>query len=615
ETKKPASQLWLCAPDGSNKRQLTQTGTRNRGGRWSPDGTSIAFVSDRVGKGKAGLFVLDVARPGEARAVTKHNQELGALAWSPDGKTIAYTTTFDPENPDEEERDKDAAPPVRVTRRFDYKWDGRGYVGEKRSQIWTVGVASGERTMLTHEPVDHNAPEWSPDGKTISCTVANANAFGNHLCLIDVASGEKKLIGPEGGSVGSWSYSPDGTRIVYAADEEQTHQPDLYLYDVASGTAQRLTDDLPVMPAGGMPGEGLARPVWLDDHEVLLNATRAGASGLYTFNVATAALEPMVTLQASLAGLSVDAGKRLAAAGYASFEATGELFVYDLREQRSDVITDYNGELLKEHPPARWERFEVQRGKYPIEAWLLKPPDFDPAKQYPLILSIHGGPNGAYGYGFTAQLELLATNGFLVAFANPRGSTTYGREFTMQVFQDWGGEDYQDLMAVVDKVLEEPYADASRTGIVGYSYGGYMTSWIIGQTQRFQACVCGAPVFDLEAMVGTSDISHRTSDQQWGGTPATTPEAIAWYETHSPSSYAHRATTPTLIVHGEADQRCPIGQSEQMFATLKQAGCEVEFARYPGGSHGFPRLGPPEHRVDYLQRSLDWFKAHLGEPK
>ncbi|HEU5423524.1 MAG TPA: hypothetical protein VFU72_08300, partial [Nitrolancea sp.] len=142
ESKKPASQLWLRAPDGSNPRQLTRTGQRNRGGRWSPDGESIAFVSDRVGKGKAGLFVLDVARPGEAREVTRHNQELNSLAWSPDGKTIAYTTTYDPENPEETERDKDAAPPVRVTRRYDYKWDGRGYVGEKRGQIWTVDVAS-----------------------------------------------------------------------------------------------------------------------------------------------------------------------------------------------------------------------------------------------------------------------------------------------------------------------------------------------------------------------------------------------------------------------------------------------------------------------------------------
>jgi dipeptidyl aminopeptidase/acylaminoacyl peptidase len=199
----------------------------------------------------------------------------------------------------------------------------------------------------------------------------------------------------------------------------------------------------------------------------------------------------------------------------------------------------------------------------------------------------------------------------VLVYSNPRGSSSYGRDFTMRVTEDWGGEDYKDLMAVMDKVCELPYVDAKRTGVAGYSYGGYMTSWIIGQTDRFQACVCGAPCFDLESMYGTSDISHTFGEQQWGGAPHVSKE---WYAAHSPSTNAHRAVTPTLIVHGESDERCPIGQGEQMFVALKKANCEVEFARYPGGSHSFPRIGPAEHREDYLTRSLAWFKDHLGEP-
>ena len=166
-------------------------------------------------------------------------------------------------------------------------------------------------------------------------------------------------------------------------------------------------------------------------------------------------------------------------------------------------------------------------------------------------------------------------------------------------------------MAVVDAVLQRPYADPERTGIYGYSYGGYMTSWTISQTQRFKAAVCGAPCFDLESMFGTSDIGSTFGIEQWGGTPAAERE---WYAAHSPSTYAHQTRTPTLIVHGEADERCPIGQSEQMFTTLKRAGCEVEFVRYPGGSHLFLRGGPSEHREDYYTRVLAWFKSHLGEP-
>jgi dipeptidyl aminopeptidase/acylaminoacyl peptidase len=195
-----------------------------------------------------------------------------------------------------------------------------------------------------------------------------------------------------------------------------------------------------------------------------------------------------------------------------------------------------------------------------------------------------------------------------VVYANPRGSSSYGRDFATAVYGDWGGEDYLDLMAVMDAVLERPYCDADRQGVRGYSYGGYMTAWIIGQTDRFRAAVCGAPCFDLESFWGTSDIGARFGHRQFGGPAHDVPE---WYEQHSPSSHAHRATTPTLIIHGEADERCPIGQGEQMFVALKQAGVEVEFARYPGGSHLFFATGPPEQRLDALQRTLAWFDRYL----
>jgi dipeptidyl aminopeptidase/acylaminoacyl peptidase len=288
------------------------------------------------------------------------------------------------------------------------------------------------------------------------------------------------------------------------------------------------------------------------------------------------------------------------------------LHVFDNETNEGKVITNYNADVLAENPPAQRERFDIERNGYTIEAWLLKPADFDASKKYPAILEIHGGPNGFYGYAFTPLHQLLATNGFVTVYSNPRGSSSYGRDFTQQVTLDWGGEDYLDLMAVMDKTLELPYVDAERTGVSGYSYGGYMSAWIIGQTERFKAAVCGAPCFDLESMYGTSDISHTFGELQWGGEPH---ESEEWYKAHSPSTYAHRATTPTLIIHGEADERCPIGQGEQMFVALLKAGCEVEFARYPGGAHGFRRNGPPEHREDCWERTLGWFKEHLGEAR
>jgi dipeptidyl aminopeptidase/acylaminoacyl peptidase len=608
ETHKAEGDLWICDIDGANARRLTWSGTRNGSGRWSADGAHIAFVSDRVEK--AGIFVMSATEGGDARELARHNQAIGDLAWSPDGTCIAYTTLYDPQNPDEEEPDKDAPAKVRVTRRIDYKQDGRGYLDDKRLHVWVVDVESGERRRVSEEASDHAFPVWSPDGSQIAAAIYNRNGMCSQLAIIDVAGGAVTKVGPELGTVSTWSWSPSGDRIVFAGDETQTWQSDIFIYQVAGGALRRLTDDLQSLPVGGSPGEAApSSPVWLDDRQVLFHAMRAGGSGLYVIDSERGAVEPVVTWQATHGGFSVDDAKRYVVQSRTSLDEAGEIHVFDTATNEGTVITALNRDLLAEHPPALWERFDVQRSDYTIEAWLLKPPDFDASRQYPVVLDIHGGPNGFYGYAFTQIHQLLATNGFLVVYANPRGSSSYGREFTQQVTEDWGGEDYLDLMAVIDKALELPYADARRTAVSGYSYGGYMTAWIIGQTGRFQAAVCGAPCFDLESMYGTSDISHQFGELQWGGAPHVSTE---WYAQHSPSTWAHRATTPTLIIHGEADERCPIGQGEQMFVALTKAGCEVEFARYPGGAHGFRRNGPPQHREDCWERTLAWFQERLG---
>ncbi|MCO5178051.1 MAG: S9 family peptidase, partial [Thermomicrobiales bacterium] len=598
------AQLWTCDRDGGNARQLTQTGERNSGARWSPDGTQIAFVSDRVSK--SGLFVMSMSG-GEARELTRHAQGISSLSWSPDGSQIAYVTVVDPDNVDEATPEADAAPPVRVTRRIDYKQDGRGYLGDKRNQIFVVDVASGERKRLTTTPNDHGGPQWSPDGKQLAVALSMMNGMHSRLALIDVESGAVEHITPEDGNISTWSWSPDGQRILYSGDTDMTWQTDLFVYDVASGQTTRLTDDLECLPVGAWEGAP-AQPVWLDDRQVLFHAVRAGGSGLYVADSERGAVERVVWWQAQHSGMSTDAAHRYVVQTRNAMDAAGQVAVYDMQSGEQSIIVDPNVDVLAEHPAALWERIDVERGGQTIEAWLLKPFDFDESKKYPVVLDIHGGPNGHYGYSLSPNHQVLATAGYLVVYSNPRGSSSYGRTFTQMVTEDWGGEDFQDLMGVIDEVLKRPYADAERTGVTGYSYGGYMTAWTIGQTQRFKAAVCGAPCFDLESMYGTSDISHVFGELQWGGQPHVSTE---WYAAHSPSTFAHRATTPTLIIHGEADERCPIGQGEQMFVALTKAGCETEFARYPGASHGFRRGGHAEHRRDCWQRTLDWFDTHL----
>jgi dipeptidyl aminopeptidase/acylaminoacyl peptidase len=396
---------------------------------------------------------------------------------------------------------------------------------------------------------------------------------------------------------------------VFTGDTRNTWQSDFFVHTLASGETRRITDDLQCLPAAGFPTiDPPSMPVWLDDSHVMFHALRAGASGLYVIDLESGAVEQVEGTQSMRVGFGLDANHRYVAQAGATLESVGEVLVFDRESGSTKTITSYSAPVLEESPSARWERFDVSRGGYVIEAWLLFPADFDASKSYPLVLDIHGGPNGAYGYAFNPVQQCLATNGFLVVYCNPRGSSTYGREFTQQVTCDWGGEDYLDIMAVLDAAVARPYVDSSRLGIWGYSYGGFMTAWTIAQNHRFKAAVCGAPCFDLESMFGTSDISHEFGALQWGGPPW---EQREWYATHSPSRFAHNTRTPTLIIQGEDDQRCPVGQGEQMFITLKKAGCEVEFARYPGGSHLFMRVGHPEHRADVLGRVLNWFQTHL----
>ncbi|MCK9518984.1 MAG: S9 family peptidase [Dehalococcoidia bacterium] len=609
DTNRVTSHIHLRNLASGSDRALTTGGNRNSLPRWSPDGTQLAFVSDRVEKSGVFLLLFD---GGEPREVCRFAAPVQDLAWSPHGRHLAVVAPFDPGNPSGEQPGEGRAPRVRVTTRIDYKQDTRGYVGELRGHVFVVDSERGERRRISTESFDHTGPAWSPDGSMLAVRIYTNNAMTSRLALIATDGGETRYITPEDGFVSTWAWSPGGDRIVYTGDAQQTWQADVFVYDVARGETRRVTTDLRCLPDGGfMPIVPPAQPAWLDERRVLFHAFHRGASGLWVIDLDSGELRQVEGELETRSGFSAGPGARQVAQSLGGYDTLGEIGLVDLDEGRRTVLTSWNAKRRRQSPGALWERFDVERDGSTTEAWLLKPPDFDPARKYPLVLDVHGGPNGYYGYGFNAVQQVLATNGFIVVYSNPRGSSTYGRDFTMRVLGDWGGEDYLDLMAVVDRACAEPYVDAERMGIWGYSYGGYMTAWTIAQNHRFKAAVCGAPCFDLESMFGTSDIAHYFGVLQWGGAPH---EAKEFYASRSPSSIAHNTRTPTLIVHGEADERCPIGQGEQMFVTLKRAGVEVEFARYPGQSHQLMRVGPPEHREDLLARVLGWFQRHLGEP-
>ena len=609
ETQKAESQVWIANIDGTNRRQLTTTGTRNTNAIWSPDGLRIAYTTVRDGDHPNAIAILGFDG-GEATIVTRHKVGISGLAWSPDGSQIAYVASVDPANPNEMPRDPKAAPAIRVVTRLDYKQDGYGFLNDVRTQIFVVDVASGERRQLTSELVDHGRPAWSPDGSTLAISMPRLNGMLSQIGLLDVASGELRKLGPEEGSVALFAWSPDGSSIIFDGAHWDTPHNDYYLLTVATGEIRQLTDNIAFLPdvgyqSGGAPGV----PQWRDDTTVIVHGLLNGASGLWSLDVPSGNVTEIARWEAMHNGISLSPDGTTVLQIVNDLDGIIGVATIDVTTGETTLLFNEAEDVFAETPLATWELVSIEREGFTIEGWLLFPPDFDETKTYPLILDVHGGPHNAFGYGINSLAETYASaGGYFVLMPNPRGSGTYGRAFAEAVTGDWGNEDWKDLEGLLDKVLERPYIDNERTGIYGYSYGGYMVGWVIGHTDRFKAAICGAPVFDAESFFGTSDIGHRFH-REIGGLPWGEGSELLF--DRSPSSHIQNATIPTLVVQGEADERCPVGQAEQVFISLKKLGVETEFVRYPGGSHLFINSGEPAHRLDYYTRTLAWFDRFL----
>jgi dipeptidyl aminopeptidase/acylaminoacyl peptidase len=612
ESGTPRAHLWTMRPDGSDLRQLTTIGNTNSGAAWSPDSQSIAFVSHGDSEDKHSIRVI---RPGggESRIVAQHDLPAGGLTWSPDGASIAYSAqvNFTPESDDDK---PDQTPPPRVVRSLQYKEDLRGVQNRVRSQIFVVDAGGGDPRQLTDVERDHADPQWSPDGSTLAVKVVEETIFYQRLGIVDRENATTILHGEANWSVGSFRWLPDGKSILYDGGPDGLLQSEWFLFDLAAGTSRQLSDDLAYLPEGGFAGfMPPAQPVWLEDGAALVHGIQSGRSGLWKVRPDDGTTTETARFDSIQSGLSVDDERRYVVQAYSDPARTGELSVIDLATGALTVVTDLNGAVFASAPAGTTEHITTESLGESIDAWVTYPPDFDPVSSYPVVLEVHGGPYGYFGHTFNRDAQVIAAAGMIVVSSNPRGSTSYGRRFAQGVNQDSGGGDWADVQAALDAVLARPYADRERTAIYGYSYGGYMTSWAIGQTDRFKAAVCGAPVFDLESFYGSSDIAYILSPMLWGGTPV---DRMEWMLERSPSTHIYNAVAPTLIICGEADVRCPISQSEQMFAALKTKGVEVEFVRYPNSNHMFAFMGPPSYRVDYLRRVKDWLACHLDlEPE
>ena len=606
------SQIMMAAlPDGEP--YPFTGGQSDAGPRFSPDGKRIAFTRDDT-QGRRQLWVIGTSG-GEAKQLTSVAGGVTELAWAPDSRALAFVSDVDPDRlPDDHDAKLD--PRVKVARRVRYRADTIGWRGDAFRHIFVVDVDGGEARQLTTGEGGDRSPVWSPDGTKIAFISDRGEdrdfTLNSEAYVIPAEGGELSLWSDGLTSVAALTWSPDGGRLaVVGSDKIEVGaawlgrifliQPGQPPYQLTDGTVKPTAGYPPIVPPPDLR--------WTADGRIVFLAELEGQSYVYDVAVSGGRLRRLFGGGAQFATACFAADARRAALVVLSPESSGDIRIGDLEQGTDSRLTVYNDAYFSAHPAARLEKFSASRTGFDIESRLFLPPEFDSGKKHPMVLDIHGGPHGVFYDAFNPMQQILATNGYVVLAVNPRGSSSYGVDFLTAVLRDWGGEDYLDIMAAVDEVASRPYIDSARLGITGYSYGGFMSSWIIGHDTRFQAAVVGAPCINLSSMAGTSDIGVSFGEVQWGGIRK---DAVDVYLEHSPLTYAPNVETPVLLLHGEADARCPIEQSEQYFVTLKRLGKKVEFVRFPDCSHSFVRSGHPRMREEYLARLLGWMNSHLA---
>lgn len=596
--------IWIVPFAGGEPRQLTRGGQRDREPRWSPDGKTLAFVSDRDGKRQ--LYLLPTAG-GEPVRLSDHATGVGSPRWSPDSSRLVFLA-------DGAERrgepvpitEKDDRKRVTSIREHWHKHDGHGFFGAARKHLWVVPVAGGEAFQLTDGRFDDTAPAWSPDGREIAFSSDRSpdrdrNYGGGQLHVVDVATGAVRRLSAEHGKATNPAWSPDGSRIAYVGSEEADDagpaDTKLFSIPVAGGAPTCLTASLG-RSVGQRPAAYLtpSPPVWQDDGSLVYLIGTGGATHLWR------GLEQLTTGDHATYDVTATPDGR-AALLIADPVATAELFAWDgtLRQ-----LTHHNRWLLAEIALSKPERVAVQRDGCEVEGWLLRPASA--TGPTPLVLSVHGGPHNYFGLTWNLDHQLYAAGGWAVLYVNPRGSGGYGEAFARAVIGDWGGGDWQDQLAALDHVIALGGIDTKRLAIIGSSYGGFMTCWAITQTDRFAVGVAGACISNLVSFYGTSDIGPSWGEREFKGRPS---ERLAWYLERSAVMHVDRVTTPLLLYHGEDDLRCPIEQSEQMFTALRRLGKEVEFIRLPRETHG-ALAGSPSHRIDARRAIQSYLARYLS---
>lgn len=590
---------------------------------WSPDGSKIAFVSTRNGKPQ--LFVLPKTG-GEAKQVTDCKHGASSPVWSPCGTKLAFSVKLGKDETVQDRAEKDKKEekelkPLEVEK-MKYKSDAGGFLDlSEYNQIAVVNLETEELEQLTEGEHHFQLGSWSPDGKYIAYTADLSEdtdfTFMSDVYLLDIHTKETRKLTEGTGMFYHTSWSPNSRYLSFVGSEREfenaTHAK-VWIYDMEENSKLCMTSELDASVGDFVVGDFLQGTVapriqWLDDNESFyFQVTDQGNTEIYFGNL-SGELYPAINDDQYVYGFSLDPKNDKAVVGISSPTEPGDLYVISLSKGEKESLTSVNEEFLQTKELSKPEAIEFEGADgWKVKGWIMKPVGYEEGKKYPLILEIHGGPHAMYANTYFNEFQILAAEGFAVLYVNPRGSHGYGQKFVDAVRGDYGGNDYNDLMAAVDYALETyDYIDPDRLGVTGGSYGGFMTNWIVGHTNRFKAAVTQRSISNWISFYGVSDIGYYFTDWQ---ILADLNDIDKLWE-HSPLKYVDNVETPLLILHGEKDYRCPVEQAEQLFIALKHRKKETKFVRFPESNHELSRSGKPTLRINRLEYIRDWFLKYI----